>query len=71
MKRIAKSADVQNLYYITQDACRHLFNQRKLCSAKDGRDAGITIDVEQAAREIDCVVLLSTDGDFRSVAEKV
>jgi len=40
------------------------FIQRRDGSAKGDWDVGITIDVLEAAREVDIVVLLSGDGDL-------
>lgn len=55
-----------------QDALKHIgftvklkpFIQRSDGSAKGDWDVGITIDIMQAANDIDCVILLSGDGDF-------
>lgn len=62
-----------------QDALKHIgFNlklkpyiQRNDGSAKGDWDVGITIDVLQAARDVDNVVLLSGDGDFDLLLKKV
>ncbi len=62
-----------------QDALRHIgFNvklkpyiQRSDGSAKGDWDVGITIDVMQAAKDVDTVVLLSGDGDFDLLLEKI
>ena len=40
-------------------------------SAKGDWDVGITIDVMETARDVDTVVLLSGDGDFDLLLEKV
>lgn len=45
--------------------------QRSDGSAKGDWDVGITIDIMQAAREVDKVVLLSGDGDFDLLLEKI
>lgn len=45
--------------------------QRADGSAKGDWDVGITIDIMEAAREVDNVVLLSGDGDFSMLLEKV
>ncbi len=45
--------------------------QRSDGSAKGDWDVGITIDLLEAAREVDKVVLLSGDGDFDLLLEKV
>lgn len=66
---IQRSDDQQHKF---QKALRHIgFNvklkpyiQRKDGSAKGDWDVGITIDVLEAAAEVDCIVLLSGDGDF-------
>ena len=55
-----------------QDALRHIgFNvklkpyiQRQDGSAKGDWDVGITIDIMDAAPEVDTIILLSGDGDF-------
>jgi uncharacterized LabA/DUF88 family protein len=55
-----------------QDALKHIgfevklkpFIQRADGSAKGDWDVGITIDVMEAASEVDTVILLSGDGDF-------
>lgn len=47
------------------------FIQRSDGSAKGDWDVGITIDVMEAAREIDTVVLLSGDGDFDLLLRKI
>ncbi len=47
------------------------FIQRSDGSAKGDWDVGITIDVLEAARDVDTVVLLSGDGDFYFLLEKI
>ncbi len=47
------------------------FIQRRDGSAKGDWDVGITIDVMEAARGVDTVVLLSGDGDFDLLLEKI
>ncbi|MCP5208394.1 MAG: NYN domain-containing protein [Hahellaceae bacterium] len=47
------------------------FIQRSDGSAKGDWDVGITIDVMEAARSVDTVVLLSGDGDFDMLLEKI
>lgn len=47
------------------------FIQRSDGSTKGDWDVGITIDVLEAARDVDTVVLLSGDGDFDLLLEKV
>ena len=62
-----------------QDALRHIgFNvklkpyiQRRDGSAKGDWDVGITIDVMEIAKDVDSVVLLSGDGDFDMLLEKI
>lgn len=45
--------------------------QRSDGSAKGDWDVGITIDIMEAAKDIDTVVLLSGDGDFDLLLEKI
>ena len=45
--------------------------QRSDGSAKGDWDVGIAIDVLEAAKEVDTVVLLSGDGDFDLLLEKI
>ena len=45
--------------------------QRKDGSAKGDWDVGITIDVLETARDVDTIVLLSGDGDFDLLLERV
>jgi len=62
-----------------QDALKHIgftvklkpYIQRSDGSAKGDWDVGITIDVMQVAKDIDTVILLSGDGDFDLLLEKV
>ena len=62
-----------------QDALKHIgFNvklkpyiQRSDGSAKGDWDVGITIDVMEAAKDVDTIVLLSGDGDFDLLLEKI
>jgi uncharacterized LabA/DUF88 family protein len=62
-----------------QDALKHIgftvklkpYIQRSDGSAKGDWDVGITIDVLQLAKEVDTVVLLSGDGDFDLLLEKI
>ena len=62
-----------------QDALKHIgfkvklkpFIQRKDGSAKGDWDVGITIDVLEAAKQVDTVILLSGDGDFDILLQKI
>lgn len=62
-----------------QDALKHIgfeiklkpYIQRSDGSAKGDWDVGITIDVMEAAKEVDTVVLLSGDGDFDLLLKKI
>ena len=62
-----------------QSALRHIgfsvklkpYIQRGDGSAKGDWDVGITIDVMEAAKDVDVVVLLSGDGDFDLLLEKI
>ena len=62
-----------------QDALKHLgftiklkpYIQRSDGSAKGDWDVGITIDVLDAAPKVDKVILLSGDGDFGLLLEKI
>ena len=62
-----------------QDALKHIgynvklkpFIQRSDGSAKGDWDVGITIDVMEAAKDVDTVILLSGDGDFGLLLEKI
>ncbi|MGM0594123.1 MAG: NYN domain-containing protein [Pseudomonadota bacterium] len=73
---IARNDDKQIKF---QDALKHIgfevklkpYIQRSDGSAKGDWDVGITIDVMEAAKEVDIVVLLSGDGDFDMLLDKV
>lgn len=73
---IARDDDNQRKF---QDALRHIgFNvklkpyiQRSDGSAKGDWDVGITLDVMQIAKDVDRVILLSGDGDFDLLLEKI
>ena len=62
-----------------QNALKHIgftiklkpFIQRSDGSAKGDWDVGITIDVMDAAKDVDTVILLSGDGDFGLLLEKI
>jgi len=62
-----------------QDALSHIgftvklkpYIQRSDGSAKGDWDVGITIDIMQTAKEVDTVLLLSGDGDFAMLLEKI
>jgi uncharacterized LabA/DUF88 family protein len=62
-----------------QSALRHMgfavklkpYIQRRDGSAKGDWDVGIAIDVMDTAREVDTVILLSGDGDFDMLLDKV
>ncbi len=62
-----------------QDALKYIgfsvklkpYIQRRDGSAKGDWDVGITIDILQSAKEVDTVVLLSGDGDFDLLLEKI
>ncbi|MDH5446454.1 MAG: NYN domain-containing protein [Gammaproteobacteria bacterium] len=62
-----------------QEALKHIgfkvklkpYIQRSDGSAKGDWDVGITIDVMETAHEVDMVVLLSGDGDFDLLLEKI
>ena len=62
-----------------QDALEHIgfkvrlkpYIQRSDGSAKGDWDVGITIDVMEAARDADNIILLSGDGDFDMLLDKV
>lgn len=62
-----------------QNALKHIgFNiklkpyiQRSDGSAKGDWDVGITIDIMEAAKDVDLVVLLSGDGDFDLLLQKI
>jgi uncharacterized LabA/DUF88 family protein len=69
--------DQQQLKF--QDALKHIgftvklkpFIQRSDGSAKGDWDVGITIDVMEIAKQVDTVVLLSGDGDFDLLLNKI
>ena len=71
-----KSDDKQHKF---QKALEHIgfkvklkpYIQRSDGSAKGDWDVGITIDVIEKANEVDVVVLLSGDGDFDLLLEKI
>jgi len=62
-----------------QDALKHIgfdvklkpYIQRSDGSAKGDWDVGITIDVMEVAKDVDTVILLSGDGDFDLLLEKI
>lgn len=62
-----------------QSALKHIgfeiklkpYIQRSDGSAKGDWDVGITIDILEAAKEVDLVVLLSGDGDFDLLLQKI
>ena len=62
-----------------QDALKHIgftvklkpYIQRSDGSAKGDWDVGITIDVMETAKEVDSVILLSGDGDFDMLLDKI
>ena len=62
-----------------QNALKHIgftvklkpYIQRSDGSAKGDWDVGITIDVMEAAKDVDTVVLLSGDGDFDLLLQKI
>ncbi len=62
-----------------QNALKHIgfdvklkpYIQRRDGSAKGDWDVGITIDVLETARHVDTVILLSGDGDFDLLLEKI
>jgi len=62
-----------------QDALRHIgfkvklkpYIQRSDGSAKGDWDVGITIDAMEIAKDVDTVILLSGDGDFDLLLEKI
>jgi len=62
-----------------QDALRHIgfnvklkpFIQRSDGSAKGDWDVGITIDILDSATSVDSIILLSGDGDFDLLLDKV
>lgn len=70
-------ADDQQIKF--QDALRHIgfeiklkpYIQRSDGSAKGDWDVGITIDMLEVAQQVDLVVLLSGDGDFDLLLQKI
>ena len=73
---IARDDDGQRQF---QDALRHIgfdvklkpYIQRSDGSTKGDWDVGITVDVMTFAKDVDTVVLLSGDGDFDILLEKI
>jgi uncharacterized LabA/DUF88 family protein len=73
---IARDDDRQRKF---QEALRHLgfdirlkpFIQRSDGSAKGDWDVGITIDILEQAASVDSIILLSGDGDFDLLLEKI
>ncbi len=73
---IARNDDSQIKF---QDALKHIgfevklkpYIQRSDGSAKGDWDVGITIDVMQTAPNVDTIILLSGDGDFDLLLQKV
>ena len=73
---IARNDDSQIKF---QDALKHIgfevklkpYIQRADGSAKGDWDVGITIDIMEAAKDVDTVILLSGDGDFDMLLKKV
>jgi uncharacterized LabA/DUF88 family protein len=73
---IDRSDDQQTKF---QDALKHIgftvklkaFIQRRDGSAKGDWDVGITIDVLEIAPQVDSVILLSGDGDFDLLLQKI
>lgn len=73
---ISRNDDNQKKF---QSALRHIgfevklkpFIQRSDGSAKGDWDVGITIDVMEAAKDLDRIVLLSGDGDFAMLLKHV
>ena len=73
---IARDDDQQRKF---QDALRHIgftvklkpYIQRRDGSAKGDWDVGITIDALDAASKVDTVILLSGDGDFDLLLQKL
>jgi uncharacterized LabA/DUF88 family protein len=62
-----------------QDALKHIgftvklkpYIQRSDGSAKGDWDVGITIDIMETAKDVDTVILLSGDGDFDLLLQKI
>lgn len=73
---IARDDDNQRKF---QNALQHIgfsiklkpYIQRSDGSAKGDWDVGITIDVMQTAKDVDTVILLSGDGDFDLLMDKI
>lgn len=73
---IARNDDAQIKF---QDALKHIgfevklkpYIQRKDGSAKGDWDVGITIDILETAPNVDRVILLSGDGDFDLLLQKI
>lgn len=73
---IARDDDQQRKF---QDALKHIgfevklkpYIQRSDGSAKGDWDVGITIDVMTTAKDVDSIVLLSGDGDFDLLLQKI
>lgn len=73
---IQRSDDQQHKF---QKALKHIgfdvklkpFIQRQDGSAKGDWDVGITIDVMEAASDVDVVILLSGDGDFDKLLQHI
>ena len=73
---IQRSDDQQHKF---QKALKHIgfdvklkpYIQRRDGSAKGDWDVGITIDIMEAAADVDMIVLLSGDGDFDLLLKKV
>lgn len=73
---IQRSDDQQHKF---QKALKHIgfdvklkpFIQRRDGSAKGDWDVGITIDIMEAAPDVDIIILLSGDGDFELLLSKV
>jgi uncharacterized LabA/DUF88 family protein len=72
-----KAAEDQQIKF--QDALKHIgfsiklkpYIQRRDGSAKGDWDVGITIDILEAAKDVDTIILLSGDGDFDLLLQKV
>lgn len=73
---IARNDDSQIKF---QDALKHIgftvklkpYIQRSDGSAKGDWDVGITIDIMDKAKDVDSVILLSGDGDFDLLLQKI
>jgi len=73
---IQRSDDKQKKF---QDALRHIgfevklkpYIQRRDGSAKGDWDVGITIDILETAKDVNTIILLSGDGDFAMLLDKV